>query len=477
MGQIADKANEVYRDFVTDGVPGSGENKPDKAGIRELNTLIDQQVAGAAEGLYVRATWAALELITPDQEAARGEVTNDAGTHPDPVVGGTVNNEGTYSWHSGSGGGWERVGELSAHVIASQAATAARSSNTEVVSPFGLDAALDPMDTERQSLAEGIRDVARITGWGSNPVKMKIAEFDLLPANRYGNPASITITCTRTPSGNVLWRTRTGVVTSGTTFTHTAATFQHVEVFDDGATTPRYQFSVDEPALVRHALLLQKTTTTAISSSMLSTKLRDLVTRTTISLTISDSEINDDLGMFGLCSSLEVLSANNCGFFGNVKVFQGRSVLRRVLVQDNPLIEGDIVSAIKTASAFERLNVAGCPLLTGDLGDLPASTAFTQLSLNECTLLDFSGLATAIAGLRLNNVGLVDCNIDTPTLDAIVIAIRTVADANAINGGTLNMIGCQGLSRLGDIARDALIASPRLWTVTGPEPPGGWPHS
>ena len=56
------------------------------------------------------ATWAALSAITGSTPGEGAEVLDsDAVTHTDPVVGGTVNNAGRYSW-SASPAGWERIG-------------------------------------------------------------------------------------------------------------------------------------------------------------------------------------------------------------------------------------------------------------------------------------------------------------------------------------------------------------------------------
>lgn len=57
----------------------------------------------------LKATWAELAAISGTRDGQRAFVPNsDGGTHTDPVVGGTVDNAGTYSW-SGAEEGWERV--------------------------------------------------------------------------------------------------------------------------------------------------------------------------------------------------------------------------------------------------------------------------------------------------------------------------------------------------------------------------------
>lgn len=58
-----------------------------------------------------RLTYAQLATMTTLAVGTKGEVYTDAGTHTDPVVGGTVPNEGVYRW-SASPAGWERIGAL-----------------------------------------------------------------------------------------------------------------------------------------------------------------------------------------------------------------------------------------------------------------------------------------------------------------------------------------------------------------------------
>lgn len=56
------------------------------------------------------ATWSALNALTGTVAGQGAEVLDsDAGTHTDPVVGGTVSNSGRYTW-SASPAGWQRIG-------------------------------------------------------------------------------------------------------------------------------------------------------------------------------------------------------------------------------------------------------------------------------------------------------------------------------------------------------------------------------
>lgn len=141
MGEITDSANLVFRDFVTPGVPSSGANAPRKGEIRELYQRIDSKIEELADlqaDSVTVPTWAALAAIAGGRVGRRGLVpTSDAGTHTDPVVGGTVPNSGTYSW-SASPAGWRRV-----DAYQDVAAVAAKVDGVGTVSGTSLNAVSD----------------------------------------------------------------------------------------------------------------------------------------------------------------------------------------------------------------------------------------------------------------------------------------------------------------------------------------------
>ncbi len=100
------------------------------AGDAALAARLDEEVANlqaeieaAATGTKSAKTWAELSAVVGTVALQKGEVTNDAGTHTDPVVGGTVANEGFYSW-STSPAGWKRTADrvdettLTAEIVA-----------------------------------------------------------------------------------------------------------------------------------------------------------------------------------------------------------------------------------------------------------------------------------------------------------------------------------------------------------------------
>lgn len=72
---------------------------------------LSQALSAASEGMVLTELWPALAAIPPTRNGQPGYVTlADSGTHADPVVGGTVPNQGTYSG-SLSPLGWRRIGD------------------------------------------------------------------------------------------------------------------------------------------------------------------------------------------------------------------------------------------------------------------------------------------------------------------------------------------------------------------------------
>jgi lysophospholipase L1-like esterase len=94
----------------------------------------------------LKATWAAptgLAAVVGQYDGQRATVDrSDVGTHTDPVVGGTVNNAGNYTWDV-SGAGSNKWRWVSAGDFADEAATIAGTDDTLPTNPKGVKAALD----------------------------------------------------------------------------------------------------------------------------------------------------------------------------------------------------------------------------------------------------------------------------------------------------------------------------------------------
>jgi hypothetical protein len=109
MGVIRTEANNVYQDGTI-----ASPYQPAKSDIRNLHGTIEDEITRVESAVttnrIVKATWTALNA-SPGTAAGQGAevLDSDAGTHTDPVVGGTVANAGVYSW-STSPAGWQRIG-------------------------------------------------------------------------------------------------------------------------------------------------------------------------------------------------------------------------------------------------------------------------------------------------------------------------------------------------------------------------------
>ena len=97
---------DVVRRVVANAKDGAFT--PDGGSLMTIGEALEQALAEAA-GTITKATWSELAGIIGDRNGQRGLVpTSDAGTHTDPVVGGTKANSGTFSW-SVSPAGWQRI--------------------------------------------------------------------------------------------------------------------------------------------------------------------------------------------------------------------------------------------------------------------------------------------------------------------------------------------------------------------------------
>jgi hypothetical protein len=107
----------------------------------------------------LKATWAAptgLAAVVGQYDGQRATVDrSDVGTHTDPVVGGTVNNAGNYSWDV-SGAGSNKWRWVSAGDFADEATTITGTNDNLATNPKGVKAALDDrMLYEDSSLTTG----------------------------------------------------------------------------------------------------------------------------------------------------------------------------------------------------------------------------------------------------------------------------------------------------------------------------------
>lgn len=101
------------------------------------------ELAQTTAGGTVYATWADLAAATGMTAGDSAVVFEDAGTHTDPVVGGTVANAGIYIY-SASPAGWERVADTEAVKAADSAVAAEVSADAAALSAATAEAASGP---------------------------------------------------------------------------------------------------------------------------------------------------------------------------------------------------------------------------------------------------------------------------------------------------------------------------------------------
>ncbi|WP_315920456.1 hypothetical protein [Mesorhizobium sp. SP-1A] len=108
MTVFTKRAVQVFAPTAADGSLRS----PDMGDAILWGTEVERGADGAAAGRVDQSTWAGLAAITGTRPGQPAVVFGpDAGTHTDPVAGGTVANTGEYYW-SIAPAGWRRAGNL-----------------------------------------------------------------------------------------------------------------------------------------------------------------------------------------------------------------------------------------------------------------------------------------------------------------------------------------------------------------------------
>lgn len=108
----AEIIDELLANRTQFGVEGTVRITVDSLG-RQLASegALKDIIVGSAIGLRQAATWAALNALVGEAAGQPGRVTGGAETtHVDPVVGGSVKDQGEYAW-STAPAGWRRVGD------------------------------------------------------------------------------------------------------------------------------------------------------------------------------------------------------------------------------------------------------------------------------------------------------------------------------------------------------------------------------
>lgn len=161
------------------GIPTDPLKKPSREGLVQAFEEVDEafaelqeQVDEIGEGAdsVTKQTWTQLSAVTGARAGQRGYVEDDAGTHTDPVVGGTVDNQGIYMWVT-SPAGWQwLVGHDLDTVIADVAALDTRLDTAE--------ADIDALETDVAAI-EALTDNIPISG----PLVADLAFGTLVPVD------------------------------------------------------------------------------------------------------------------------------------------------------------------------------------------------------------------------------------------------------------------------------------------------------
>lgn len=166
---MADEIANAFASAWPDG-PSSDPIEPDKAQIRQVGVTIQAAVDAleVSGDTITRKTWAQLAGINGTRLGQRGYVESDSGTHTDPVVGGTVQNNGIYAW-STSPAGWQWMSADEVGLL-----NTAKSVVTGLWEPF-TDAALNNADW--MAAARSVRGITFLSQ-PADPVRLTVLSKD-----------------------------------------------------------------------------------------------------------------------------------------------------------------------------------------------------------------------------------------------------------------------------------------------------------
>ncbi|NSL20575.1 SGNH/GDSL hydrolase family protein [Agrobacterium tumefaciens] len=205
--EIRDAFRETFRDYVTEGVPSSGSHQVKKKDARNLGNVVQTQFQAAAAGNITAATWSQLVSTPGSRVGQPGQVAaSDAGTHTDPVVGGTVKNSGEYRW---SGTAWQRTGDI----IDTVTITSKISSAEDSIARVGAIAAVRSIPEASQGLPVVVnsnpwrtaRNVnANFAGWqvGVRPNRPLIPAEFVMPLIVPSDTSKLTLAIYRRPASS-----------------------------------------------------------------------------------------------------------------------------------------------------------------------------------------------------------------------------------------------------------------------------------
>ena len=135
----------------------------DAAAADAAREMAEAAVANAQAAALTVATWTALAALTAAVAGTGAEVLDsDTGTHTDPVVGGTVNNAGRYSW-SASPAGWRRIGDTGLSAKADKTTVQALDDRTTLADRVSVDTAARAGDPPSVQQPDWLSAMTRMT--------------------------------------------------------------------------------------------------------------------------------------------------------------------------------------------------------------------------------------------------------------------------------------------------------------------------
>jgi len=169
-------AIDTLRDALF-GNPPSPVYEPSREGLLAAFSELQRETASLAN-IQPYATWADL-AADPGTAGESAVIYEDAGTHTDPVVGGTVSNTGVFLW-SVSPAGWERIADTEALRAKESADAAELAASYAIVDDINRNAsmgagALGNRISVTDTTAMGERAGASVTTAGSNTLIGSIA--------------------------------------------------------------------------------------------------------------------------------------------------------------------------------------------------------------------------------------------------------------------------------------------------------------
>lgn len=142
-----------------DEVLGNKDGTTVRIGINDLSRQLMADPNFVAGDSITKQTWAQLSAIAGTRDGQRAYAENDPGTHTDPVVGGTVPNQGIFGWVAAAPG-WQWLSANDVDAVTAEVETARGAAASLGARLDASDAAVAAAQGDISDLATAIGDVA-----------------------------------------------------------------------------------------------------------------------------------------------------------------------------------------------------------------------------------------------------------------------------------------------------------------------------